>query len=287
LMFAVTYRAQAQPTSREFAETVATYQQAPSVSSYENVIKMAATMETLPSIPTEARRHFVIGATLFKDGKTADDFKQASDEFLQAVRLAPWWPDALYNLALSIGASGDYATAITHLKWYQMFKLSAAEAQAAQEKSWAFEAKQIRAAKDKEVAAQKAVEDQRAQQQAAAENKAKEEQDFLRKIDGARYVRHSINVNDQDTDYTYDVSGDVIKFGYVRTRVYDPRDPDMKEVGIWRLGAQYYKIQGRTLCGYWSGGRNPCGETGFISDDGRTITINFPNGFRAVATREN
>src|SRR6266404_6705954 len=44
---------------------------------------------TSPVIPEEARRHFVMGTTLFKDAKTADDFAQVVSEFKQAADLAP------------------------------------------------------------------------------------------------------------------------------------------------------------------------------------------------------
>jgi hypothetical protein len=97
---------------------------------------------TSPPIPEEARKHFVMGATLFKDAKTADDFSQVESEFKQATDLAPQWPDARYNLALTKEAAGDYSGAIGDLKIYQQFKLSADEARTAQDKIYAREAKE-------------------------------------------------------------------------------------------------------------------------------------------------
>jgi hypothetical protein len=156
LLCAAALPAPAQSTNADFQQAVTEFQQSPSFGTYEKVIKTAAAMDRLQPIPTEARRHFVMGATLAKDAKTPDDFIQVSDEFSQAVRLAPWWPEALYNLALARGAAGYYAQGIADLKYYQLFKLSDAEAQAAQEKSWAFEAKQAKAVKDKELPAEEA-----------------------------------------------------------------------------------------------------------------------------------
>src|ERR1039458_8527544 len=63
---------------------------------------------TQSPIPEEARRHFVMGATLFKDAKTHDEFLQVASEFKQAADLAPQWPEARYNLALAREAAGDY-----------------------------------------------------------------------------------------------------------------------------------------------------------------------------------
>jgi len=89
LMLAWPSPAVAQPTNADFQQVVTAYQQTPSSETYEKVIKMAAAMEQLPAVPTEARRHFVMGATMFKDAKSQEDFRQASAEFSQAVRLAP------------------------------------------------------------------------------------------------------------------------------------------------------------------------------------------------------
>jgi hypothetical protein len=100
---------------------------------------------TTQPIPEEARKHFVMGTTLFKDAKTADDFVQVVSEFKQATDLAPQWPDARYNLALAKEAAGDYSGAIGDLKLYQQFKLSDTEARTAQDKIYALEAKQQKA----------------------------------------------------------------------------------------------------------------------------------------------
>jgi tetratricopeptide (TPR) repeat protein len=94
-----------------------------------------------PTIPEEARRHFVIGATLFKDAKTPDDYAQVESQFKQAVDLAPQWPDARYNLALAKEAAGDYSGAMADLKLYLQFKLPDAEARTAQDKIYVIEAK--------------------------------------------------------------------------------------------------------------------------------------------------
>jgi len=97
---------------------------------------------TQPPIPEEARKHFVMGATLFKDAKSHEDFLQVAGEFKQAADLAPQWPEARYNLALAKEASGDYAGAMSELKLYQQFKLPDIEARTIQDKIYALEARQ-------------------------------------------------------------------------------------------------------------------------------------------------
>ena len=120
------------------------------------------------AIPEEARRHFVIGTTLFKDAKTPDDYAQVESQFKQAVDLAPQWPDARYNLALSKEAAGDYSGAMADLKLYQQFKLSDAEARTVQDKIYALEAKTAEASKVQAAAQQAAAAEQAKAKQLAA-----------------------------------------------------------------------------------------------------------------------
>lgn len=96
---------------------------------------------TSPAIPEEARKHFVMGTTLFKDAKTTDDYSLVVNEFKQATDLAPQWPDARYNLALAKEAASDYSGAMADLKLYQQFKLSDTEARTVQDKIYSLEAK--------------------------------------------------------------------------------------------------------------------------------------------------
>lgn len=105
-----------------------------------------------PAIPEEARKHFVMGETMFKEAKSAANFSQAAAEFTDAAKLAPQWPDARYNLALAKEAAGDYSGAMDDLKLYQQFKLSEAEARTVQDKIYAISAKQQMKAADQKAA---------------------------------------------------------------------------------------------------------------------------------------
>jgi hypothetical protein len=55
---------------------------APSASAQSN--GPASAMAASPAVPEEARRHFVMGTTLFKEAKAADDFSQVESEFKKA-----------------------------------------------------------------------------------------------------------------------------------------------------------------------------------------------------------
>jgi hypothetical protein len=104
---------------------------------------VAQTKVTAPTtIPEEARKHFVMGTTMFNEAKKSDAFSQAATEFAEAARLAPQWSEARYDLALAKEAMGDYSGAMADLKLYQQFKLTDTEARTVQDKIYAIEAKQ-------------------------------------------------------------------------------------------------------------------------------------------------
>ena len=137
------------------------------------------------SIPEEARKHFVMGTTLFKDAKTADDFSQVESEFKKAADLAPQWPDPRYNLALGKEAAGDFSGAMADLKLYQQFKLSDSESRTVQDKIYALEAKA-------EVAAAKRIEktesDTTKQNEQQIVDLQRNFPDLIHKLDGATFV---------------------------------------------------------------------------------------------------
>ena len=135
-------------------------------------------------IPEEARKHFIMGTTLFKDAKTPDDYAQVESQFKQAVDLAPQWPDPRYNLALAKEAAGDYAGAMADLKIYLQFKLSEADARTAQDKIYVIEAKQNEANSPEGKI-------RSAQHQFAA---------LMQKLDGAVFVKEDNDANEGGND---------------------------------------------------------------------------------------
>jgi hypothetical protein len=258
----------AQSNDESFQQAVTDYQNSPSVDGADKVIKLAVAMEKLPPVPEEARKHFIKGGVLFKEAKSPADFTQALDEFKQAVQIAPWWAEARLNLALACESASEYASAIENLKLYLLFKLPDAEARVVQDKIYALEAKQEKAAKNKELVAKNEAEEKKAQQEDAEAKKAREQEEFLKKINGARYVCHYPGPV-EDIDFTIDVLGDTLTGGQCKTRSTDPSET---KVGIWEKSADNYKIDGRSLqCYMW--GNVMQDITGIITDDGSTITI--------------
>jgi tetratricopeptide (TPR) repeat protein len=122
---------------------VAAYQRPPNYFlDAENIAKFAARMDTLPPLPAEARRHFVMGQTIFSAAASTNDFQQAFTEFQLASTNAPWVAKIWFNMALAAEADGRYDLATNCLQVYQDFKLSDADAQEAQDKVYEIQAKE-------------------------------------------------------------------------------------------------------------------------------------------------
>jgi len=220
-----------------------------------------------PTISEEARRHFVIGATLFKDAKTPDDYAQVESQFKQAVDLAPQWPDARYNLALAKEAAGDYSGAMADLKLYLQFKLPDAEARTAQDKIYVIEAKQ-----------QKAVDE--------ANSPAVQLEKLIKSLDGGVWrCVSSTNDNtngghypDSDAGHTYiAVSGHTISGIFMSRSINGypvrdvPFDPNAKPAWTVTLTSRKFNAPIPTI--YSNIDRYKDEVT--ISDDGRSITENI------------
>jgi hypothetical protein len=179
---------------------------------------------TPPQIPEEARKHFVMGTTLFKDAKTPDDYSQVESEFKRAADLAPQWPDARYNLGLAKEAAGDYVGAEADMKLYLQFKLPDDEARTVQDKIYMLEAKQEEAAKKQAADQQAVIDNAQAASQAAAKQAAHQEMEqFLQKLQGnwtcsaynPMYISEGRSPNIGPTQVTITVTDDKIKIAYV------------------------------------------------------------------------
>jgi tetratricopeptide (TPR) repeat protein len=88
-----------------------------------------------PALPEEARKYKVQAEAAIQD----KDFPAAAGLFRQALKLAPWWPEGHFNLALILGETGDRGTAIQEMKRYLMLVPDAADAREAQDKIYAWE----------------------------------------------------------------------------------------------------------------------------------------------------
>lgn len=139
----------------------------------ERVIAVARDLKPAPAIPEEARRHFVQGTTLAKAATDAAGQKLAVESFKEALKVAPWWGDAWYNLAVAQELAGQLDDARDSLKSYLLTSPGETEARDAQDRLYALEAKE-------KLAAAAAAD--------AAAKEAAQREALLRSLDGARFV---------------------------------------------------------------------------------------------------
>jgi hypothetical protein len=115
--------------------------------SREKLLKLVPKLKPAPATPVEARRHFIKGVTLQKEAKNPAELAGAVAEYRLAVAAAPWWADAYYNMSVAQEGAGDFAGARKSLNHYLL--TSPKDAEAAQDRLFALEAKEEKAAKEK------------------------------------------------------------------------------------------------------------------------------------------
>jgi tetratricopeptide (TPR) repeat protein len=269
-------QAQAQTSQETLNQYIFDLQKNPSDSALrEKIMQFVQEMKRKPSIPEDARRHYVKASTLLEDARQPSDSADAAEEFRQALLVAPWWGEAYMKMGLALETAQRYDDAIVSLKLFMATNPQDEVLRKAQDEIYKIEAKREKAAKDKELAARKAVEDQRAQQEAAEAKKASEQEDFLARINGARYIyrfwgKRSDTGADAEYLQTLDARGDTISMGQ---GLANGRD--------WFLNGITYKIDGRTLRCFVNGRAMPQGDA-IISEDGNTINLGGSNVYKRL-----
>lgn len=111
----------------------------------EKIIQLAAGIKPAPGVPPDARRAFVMAGTYQKDAKKPSDFALAIDSYKEALKLAPWWGDAYYNLSVSLESASRFDEAQAALKLYLL--TNPKDADEAQNRIYALDAKKNLAAR--------------------------------------------------------------------------------------------------------------------------------------------
>ena len=104
-------------------------------------LKLVAEMRDLPAVPDEAQRRMVRGQTRLKEAAGAEGLQKAQFEMRLAVKAAPWWADAYYNLGLVQEMAGGYAEALRSLNLYLTAKPRGPDAGKVRRKIYALEVK--------------------------------------------------------------------------------------------------------------------------------------------------
>ena len=85
------------------------------------------------AVSEEARRHMVRGQAAVGIARTWQDYKIAIEEFEQAAKLAPDWPEIYYNLGVVQEKAGQYGEAVGNLKKYLALAPDASDAEQVRE----------------------------------------------------------------------------------------------------------------------------------------------------------
>src|SRR5688572_28343648 len=108
----------------------------------ERIIKLGAEIRPAPAIPEEANRAYVKGGVFKEEAKDPSGYDLAISAYRDALRVAPWWADAYFNLGVTLGLTGKFDEGIASLR-LSMASVPAgsAEAREAQNRIYAIEAK--------------------------------------------------------------------------------------------------------------------------------------------------
>ena len=136
----------------------------------ERIIKLATNIKPAPEIPEEATRAFVKGNVFQKEAKDASGYELAISAYRDALRIAPWWGDAYFNLSVALESSSKFNEAIASIKLFIASVPSGSkEAREAQNRVYALEAKGEMATKQSAIAEQTRVAAERERQRPSTE----------------------------------------------------------------------------------------------------------------------
>lgn len=100
-----------------------------STSTFERTAMEYRTASTKPTIPENARMYKVQA----EDAIRNKEFDEAAYRFCQALKIAPWWPEAHFNRALVLEQLNEFDLAVSEMKRYLELVPGAPDAKAAQD----------------------------------------------------------------------------------------------------------------------------------------------------------
>jgi tetratricopeptide (TPR) repeat protein len=231
----------------------------------EKIIKQVQTMRPAPKTPEEVDELVGQAKYVFKHAKTQEDYLGAVDAYKKIVNITPWVGDYYYNLGVAQEQAGQPQDAINSFKLYLLASPGAKDAKEVRERIGGLKYAIERAAKG-------------SSPDAIAEKKQKDYEEWLKKIDGARY-KFYISTS-RDTGYwIMDIHGNQVVKGLLMTwSKFSPED-----VGIFQSadsttlnGREFTIISNKFECAY----QTKLIEKGRISDDGSSITTTLCNETR-------
>lgn len=186
----------------------------------EQIITAAIALDPQPAIPEQARRHFVRATTMLRDAKNETDAELAAREFREALRLAPWWGDAYFNLGVAAETANRFDEAINAFNLYLITKPSPDDERAAQDKIYGIEAKKELALRSEN--------DARAREADALRQREERNRETLQRLVGQWRVMLPLgsgrHILDNCEYYNLQTQGNEIIATVIHTPYTDPRN---------------------------------------------------------------
>lgn len=104
---------------------------------WQGLIRLYPKLSIKPVPPEGVRRYWIQGEALAKDRS----YEKALEAYGKALSVAPWWPPVWFNRAFLLAEQGQTRAAIDAMKNYLALDPNAADARAAQDKIYEWEAK--------------------------------------------------------------------------------------------------------------------------------------------------
>jgi tetratricopeptide (TPR) repeat protein len=122
--------------AREFADAIFVVQQAAARGeaaqeeiNFQKAAKAYLEATSKPALSEQVRELKIQAESALRE----KHFSGTARYYMQALEIAPWWPDGHFNLALVLSELGDFDTAIVEMKRYLLLVPDAANARAAQD----------------------------------------------------------------------------------------------------------------------------------------------------------
>ena len=107
---------------------------------FQNALRAYQADPTKLEFPESARRHRIVAEAAVRDKQ----FDKAAEQYGEALRIAPWWPEGRFNRAQILGELGQFAQAAREMQRFLLLAPQHANARAAQDKVYEWEAKASR-----------------------------------------------------------------------------------------------------------------------------------------------
>ena len=91
-----------------------------------------------PALSEEIRRFQVMAVSAVQEKRFGD----AANDYISGLKIAPWWPQGHFNVAILLGQMHFYDEAIDHMKKYLLLVPDAPNARAAQDQIYRWEGEQ-------------------------------------------------------------------------------------------------------------------------------------------------